>query len=40
MSTMDELNRELSEKNLLGYWNIVRHNGDEYEPRASFEPCF
>lgn len=40
MSKMDELNRELGEKNLLGYWNIVRHNGDEYEPRASFEPCF
>lgn len=40
MSKMDEFNRELADKNLLGYWNIARHNGDEYEPQASFEPCF
>lgn len=38
MSKMDELNRELEEKNLLGYWNLVRERGDDYEPKSSFEP--
>jgi 1-hydroxy-2-naphthoate dioxygenase len=38
MSKLDELNRELEEKNLLGYWNIVRGRGDDYEPKSSFEP--
>ena len=38
MSKLDELNRELEEKNLLGYWTIVRGRGDDYEPKSSFEP--
>ena len=39
MSKLDELNRELEEKNLLGYWTIVRGRGDDYGPKSSFEPC-
>jgi gentisate 1,2-dioxygenase len=39
MSKLDELNRELEDKNLLGYWNLVRGRGDDYEPKSSFEPC-
>ncbi|HEY2986076.1 MAG TPA: cupin, partial [Candidatus Binatia bacterium] len=39
MSKLDDLNRELQENNLLGYWNIVRGRGDDYEPKSSFEPC-
>src|SRR5258706_2228271 len=39
MSRLDELNRDLEEKNLLGYWSIVRGRGDAYEPKASFEHC-
>jgi len=39
MDKMDEFNRELAEKNLIGYWSIVRGRGDEYEPQSSFLPC-
>ena len=39
MAKMEELNRELQEKNLLGYWNIVRGRSDDYQPKSSFEPC-
>jgi gentisate 1,2-dioxygenase len=39
MDKLEELNRELEEKNLTGYWNLVRGRGDDYEPRSSFEPC-
>ncbi|OGQ78721.1 MAG: hypothetical protein A3F90_06130 [Deltaproteobacteria bacterium RIFCSPLOWO2_12_FULL_60_19] len=39
MDKMEQLNRELEEKNLVGYWNIVRGRGDDYEPKSSFEPC-
>lgn len=39
MTKLDELNRELEEKNLVGYWSIVRGRGDNYEPRSSFESC-
>jgi gentisate 1,2-dioxygenase len=38
MSKMDELNQQLEQSNLLGYWNIVRGRGDDYEPKSSFEP--
>ena len=36
---LEQLNRELEEKNLVGYWNLVRGRGDDYEPKSSFEPC-
>jgi gentisate 1,2-dioxygenase len=39
MSNLEAFNRDLEEKNLLGYWNIVRGRGDDYEPKSSFEPC-
>ena len=39
MANLEEFNRELEEKNLLGYWNLVRERGDGYEPKSSFEPC-
>jgi gentisate 1,2-dioxygenase len=39
MSNLEAVNRDLEEKNLLGYWNIMRGRGDDYEPKSSFEPC-
>jgi gentisate 1,2-dioxygenase len=39
MDKMEELNRELAEKNLIGYWTIVRGRGDNYEPHSSFGPA-
>lgn len=39
MSRLEELNLELEEKNMVGYWNITRGRGDDYEPKSSFEPC-
>ncbi len=38
MSNLEEFNRELDERNLLGYWNIVRSRSDDQEPKSSFEP--
>ena len=29
MSNLEQFNRELEEKNLLGYWNLVRGRGDD-----------
>ena len=39
MDKMEQFNRELEEKNLVGYWNLVRGRGDDYGPKSSFEPC-
>jgi gentisate 1,2-dioxygenase len=36
MDKVNELNRELEDKNLLGFWTIPR--GERYEPKSSFEP--
>ena len=37
MSGLEDLNRELEEKNLLGFWTFVRETS--YEPASFFEPC-
>jgi gentisate 1,2-dioxygenase len=37
MSRLEQLNRELEEKNLIGFWTIVRDTG--YEPSSHFETC-
>jgi gentisate 1,2-dioxygenase len=37
MSKIDDFNRKLEEKNLVGYWGIPR--SESFEPKASFEPC-
>jgi len=39
MDRLKELDRELEEKNMVGYWSLVRGRGDDYEPKSSFEPC-
>ncbi|MBI4523323.1 MAG: cupin domain-containing protein [Deltaproteobacteria bacterium] len=36
--SLDEFNRELREKNLIGYWMIPIRSDDFREPQASFEP--
>jgi gentisate 1,2-dioxygenase len=38
MGNLDEFNRELAEKNLLGFWN-AGNRPEVYEPKASYEPC-
>lgn len=37
MTELDKLNRQLEEKNLIGFWNIVTQSS--YEPKAPFESC-
>ncbi len=37
MSKLQELNQELEEKNLIGFWNIVTE--PSYEPKAPFGTC-
>ena len=37
MSNVQDLNRELEKKNLIGFWNIVTE--PSYEPKAHFESC-
>jgi 1-hydroxy-2-naphthoate dioxygenase len=36
---LDEFNRELEEKNLLGFWT-VGNRSEVYEPSPSYAPCF
>ena len=38
MSALDEFNRELADKHLLGFWN-AGNIAETYEPKASYEPC-
>jgi gentisate 1,2-dioxygenase len=37
VSKLEDLSRELEEKNLIGFWSIVTE--PSYEPRAPFESC-
>lgn len=37
MTKLEELNRELEEKNLIGFWSIVTE--PSYEPKAPFQSC-
>jgi 1-hydroxy-2-naphthoate dioxygenase len=39
MTPLEELNSTLEEKNLLGYWNFVRHDSSSDEPAPFFESC-
>jgi gentisate 1,2-dioxygenase len=38
VSTLEELNRELEEKHLFGFWT-AGHRPEVYEPQASYPPC-
>ena len=39
MSGLEELNNVLEQKNLLGYWNFVRHDSASEEPTPFFKSC-
>jgi gentisate 1,2-dioxygenase len=38
VNKLEELNRELEDKNLIGFWNIVTGR-PSYEPKAPYESC-